>query len=78
MKLLNVWEVTYSVPTNFEDAEDTVYFDDKKEALAEFKKQLKEFISGAKGTEEDVRLLLKHNKKFIEGYRVCDGQTERM
>lgn len=78
MRLLNVWQVQYSEPTNWGDEADDRYYTKHKEALKEFNRQLVELKSDLKNTEDDVSLGLYHNGKFEKGYRVFDGGLEKI
>lgn len=73
MRLKNVYEVVYSYPTNFGYEEETVYFDNYKEANEEFKKQLPSFKEDAKDTDDDIMLIIRHNDKLMKGFRNLCG-----
>jgi len=78
MRLKNVYAVEYSEPGNIEDYTDTIYFDNKVEADKEFGKELKGLKMDVEGNEDDVKVTLYHNGKFIKGYRTFDGKIEEM
>jgi hypothetical protein len=78
MKLKNVWAVVYRYPTNLEDQEDMVFFDNKKEAYAEFEKQFKDFKEECRDNDDEICLILRHNNKFVTGFRNVDNEAESM
>ena len=78
MRLLNIWQVQYSEPTNYGDEADNRYYSKHKEALKEFNRQLEELKRDLKNAEDDVSLGLYRNGVFKKGCRVFDGKLEKI